>query len=894
MVADGLPVEVHFPGFFIVVEVRASFYAREVADAENRLADAKSIHDGALADANGLAGNLTSVRAERARAGAEIERLAPLKQLAERWGEIEAKLDKRDTFRADTEAHERAIRQHENNVRLQEANIADLDIADAADRQRRDALAEEISGRMATLDALDEPGMMVRAERLASIGDILRDLGRVAEDYAGAAADWSATELQREAGERDLRQARQDEADARDARKAARAEVEALSGPLARAEDAASEAAATLRLRLTPGEPCAVCGSTVHPVHADARFAELAASLRADVEAAQVRFTVAGDRVVNAEGRKEGAEARIGDAMGSAERAQARMQKTTQAYTKILEAGRPLAEELALDLLCPDTPNGAAQAIAAAATLIDETRGDAATTLRRAFDLRTDVTKLTQAYNEANVGIERRATEHAFAQTAVATIVTALALGRQALATAEERLVSSDRELTPWLKPAGINMADLDQNAGAARSALIRQIEAWKNASQASVDAKDRERALEPKAAGARMLAEAAAATLTQVQRDLAQRTDFVGAKKVERAILLDGEATDAHRSRINAERATAQDAKHRGAAEAATAAAVLAAAREAVESTNQQRAQAAADLEAVEFTLARDLAGAGLARATLATLLAVEPSEIEALRDRLSAVDRGAIEAEATLAARYADLDATLTAGRPEAAKLDLEVERDTIEARQQERQARIGSVATELAKDDEQRAKVAGLDVEIVAAKDKAKIWKEVNAAVGSKNGDRFARFAQSVTLDLLVELANTHLATLQPRYKLMRSGQDLGLNVIDRDMGNEARSTRSLSGGERFLVSLALALALSGLGGRQIFADTLFIDEGFGSLDTDSLEAAIGALEMLRSQGRTVGVISHVEAMKDRIPVQVRVIRQGAGRSIVRIVAPQDWAA
>ena len=178
-----------------------------------------------------------------------------------------------------------------------------------------------------------------------------------------------------------------------------------------------------------------------------------------------------------------------------------------------------------------------------------------------------------------------------------------------------------------------------------------------------------------------------------------------------------------------------------------------------------------------------------------------------------------------------------------------------------------------------------MAGLDVEIATDKDKAKIWKEVNAAVGSKNGDRFARFAQSVTLDLLVELANTHLATLQPRYRLVRGGQDLGLNVIDRDMGNEARSTRSLSGGERFLVSLALSLALSGLGGRQIFADTLFIDEGFGSLNSDSLESAIGALEMLQSQGRTVGVISHVEAMKDRIPVQVRVIRQGAGRSIGR---------
>nr|WP_257099128.1 SbcC/MukB-like Walker B domain-containing protein [Pseudovibrio flavus] len=108
----------------------------------------------------------------------------------------------------------------------------------------------------------------------------------------------------------------------------------------------------------------------------------------------------------------------------------------------------------------------------------------------------------------------------------------------------------------------------------------------------------------------------------------------------------------------------------------------------------------------------------------------------------------------------------------------------------------------------------------------------------------------------------------------------------------MGDVPRSTRSLSGGERFLVSLSLALALSGLEGRQSFVDTLFIDEGFGSLDGDTLDVAIDALEMLQGQGRKVGVISHVEAMKDRIPVQIRVERQGAGKSRVALSAPELW--
>lgn len=149
-----------------------------------------------------------------------------------------------------------------------------------------------------------------------------------------------------------------------------------------------------------------------------------------------------------------------------------------------------------------------------------------------------------------------------------------------------------------------------------------------------------------------------------------------------------------------------------------------------------------------------------------------------------------------------------------------------------------------------------------------------------------------AQGVTLDLLVELANKQLHQLKPRYQLKRADFGLGLFVIDRDMGDTPRSTRSLSGGERFLISLSLALALSGLEGRQSFVDTLFIDEGFGSLDAESLDLAIDALEMLQGQGRKVGVISHVEALKDRIPVQVQVVRQGAGRSRVAVNAPAGW--
>ena len=133
----------------------------------------------------------------------------------------------------------------------------------------------------------------------------------------------------------------------------------------------------------------------------------------------------------------------------------------------------------------------------------------------------------------------------------------------------------------------------------------------------------------------------------------------------------------------------------------------------------------------------------------------------------------------------------------------------------------------------------------------------------------------------------LANDHLNALSPRYRLARrTVSDLALHIVDRDMGDEVRGTRSLPGGERFLVSLALALALSGLERRSSFVDTLFIDEGFGSLDTDTLDLAVDALETLQGRRQKVGVITHVAAMIERIAVQVRVDKCGAGRSETRI--------
>lgn len=157
-------------------------------------------------------------------------------------------------------------------------------------------------------------------------------------------------------------------------------------------------------------------------------------------------------------------------------------------------------------------------------------------------------------------------------------------------------------------------------------------------------------------------------------------------------------------------------------------------------------------------------------------------------------------------------------------------------------------------------------------------------LHSLIGSRTGDKFRRFAQGLTLDHLVYLANRQLDRLHGRYLLQRKDNAaLELQVLDTWQGDNVRDTRTLSGGEGFLVSLALALALSDLVSHKTQIESLFLDEGFGTLDNETLDVALDALDSLNASGKMIGVISHVEAMKERIPVQIKVTKlNGLGTS------------
>ncbi|NBO38476.1 hypothetical protein EBU99_07815 [bacterium] len=163
----------------------------------------------------------------------------------------------------------------------------------------------------------------------------------------------------------------------------------------------------------------------------------------------------------------------------------------------------------------------------------------------------------------------------------------------------------------------------------------------------------------------------------------------------------------------------------------------------------------------------------------------------------------------------------------------------------------------------------------------------WNQLSDLIGCATGAKFRKEAQRFTLEVLLSHANYQLESFARRYQLRAMPDALGILIEDLESGGELRSVYSLSGGESFLISLALAMGLASLSSEHVQVESLFIDEGFGSLDGESLRIALEALDALQSQGRKVGVISHVPDMSERIAVQIFVKPEGQGRS--RVIPP-----
>lgn len=850
-------------------------------------------------------------------AGERRVALAGLEETAARTGDLAALIASRAQARreqASAEARATAAR------RCHDAAEAAIAATGLRRQQEDDALAEltpRIQAMQAQLAGLDAASLLAAAEALAmaerDLGAARDAAGRRAQADADAGAAAQAVEFARAA--RLEAAGRQQAAEA--AQQQAGGVVRAAAQALQLAEGTASDAAVRLRARLHPGEPCPVCGALDHPGHETEALTGLVAALKQQHGEAEATLAATSARLRTADAESSAAEATLAHRIAALESARGTREQAIRHHETALEAAAQ-----ALASACRQVPDTSSlkrfhdtenvfrssdtQDLTAALSAVADARTETAGQLETLQDLRRRLDALgtrRDALLSARAESQQTLSDHAQNRAQAAQ---EMALARSEAENAARRAGEAASALSQplarlaaagWLaqaQPAGREIADEheDKTAIAALRRLEHEAADVTRQEQAARSALE---VLRPALSAARAAAAAQSEAAEAAAARAAGREGTLSTLRHQRAGLLGGEATASHRAAFTARLRAAEEDDRQARAACGEASRQMTAALAGCSHAGERQREALAARSHAETALAAALLSAGQRHDDVATRLAEPPDIRTALRDRLQRASESQRRAEAAMLAFRERLE-RLTAGEPAAEGLAatgdiaaLEADRDRLNAAGTTRQQRLGAIAQQMRQDDEARRRASGLAGEIAQARDKAAVWSAVNAAVGSASGDKFQRFAQGLTLDSLIHLANRHLSQLKPRYRLARAPSELGLQVEDREMAGEVRSTRSLSGGERFLVSLALALALSSLEGRQSFVDMLFIDEGFGSLDADSLDIAIDALETLQAQGRKVGVVSHVQAMKDRIPVQVRVERQGADRSRIVIAAP-----
>jgi exonuclease SbcC len=256
----------------------------------------------------------------------------------------------------------------------------------------------------------------------------------------------------------------------------------------------------------------------------------------------------------------------------------------------------------------------------------------------------------------------------------------------------------------------------------------------------------------------------------------------------------------------------------------------------------------------------------------------AVIEAQAEALRQRTADVQLRRDDRQTRL---RAELERRLTVESAE--ELELSVGERQGELR--DLQGRVGAITNRLQEHEvaaqAHRAKQQVID----AQKNECRRWDMLHDLIGSADGKKFRNFAQGITFEIMIAHANRQLMRMTDRYLLLHDpAGPLELSVIDQWQAGEVRSTRNLSGGESFIVSLALALGLSQMSSRNVRVDSLFLDEGFGTLDEDVLETALKTLSSLQQSGKLIGIISHVPALRDRIATHIRVTPLTGGRSAI----------
>jgi exonuclease SbcC len=801
--------------------------------------------------------------------------------LANKYAEVRASL---------AESHELADESKKESEALQDA-IEHLTEDLTTKKSRRNLLAGEIRDRRKALAEIGEAALQTRERALTSFAALIRR----ALDLNEQAVEWT-TRKNLATGElaqadADLVKAKQRILDGRGAETRHAAARAAVAGLAELADETVSVEAIYLRSLLIDGEDCPVCGAKDHPhVGKGDALAKMVTGIQARRRDEDLAIQAAQQEIAAGEGDLAGAEARRIEAVKAGKTADLNIRRTASVYAEtvpqLLDGQTTsniigvLPVELGADAI--DVFSGFASAVTEALDAAARPLGEAQRLRGEIDECQREIDGLDPLLETLQANIRELVDERHAADLQAEQASTR---NREQSA----RLESIGREVLPYLQAAELGLSALEEAPVIVTEELQAVADDYRRlrTQVALLDEEGRRLGLAQVTAISAF--EAAKQANEIASADLTKRLEAGKTLRKRRDELLGGEATQVHRSRVGdnweATRialAQAQEARTKSAQALAETKARVDEATTAEKAAKDRLEKALAN-----YSTACTEAGADVN--SVETLLAIPAEKRTELRSRLAKLDRdveGATllrkQREDDLAQLREDFDESLDREALAATIERLTTEIDDINQI-------LGAIAHALQLDNDARLKVGALSEEIEMAMEGLAVWQAVDTAIGSATGDRFRRFVQGITLDHLLALANDHLGSLSPRYRLSRgTAFDLAINIVDRDMGDEIRTTRSLSGGERFLVSLALALALSGLEGRGAFVDTLFIDEGFGSLDAETLDIAVDALETLQGHGRRVGVVTHVAAMVERIPVQVKVGKCGSGRSVVEICA------
>lgn len=750
---------------------------------------------------------------------------------------------------------------------------------------RVSAAKAALDNAMATMPALDEASLMTEIADVELVLPVLRQALKAARDHRTAASAAAMSAAEKETLETKLTEITDKLDPVSTDLVTVEDEIGKLTQEIEALERITGAHAEALRAELVDGEPCSVCGSKEHALH---NLKELIAGSTTDrVKQRQVKREQAKDL----EGRKRALNTEMTVIKGQIVETD-RVIAAREVDRVEAEADWHNSEVTALagigSFTCVDA-DGIEDNIVEAGSLQNA----------RLTQLRSNLDAL--ARSQANVASARK--KHEDIAAAYSLAADKVVAEKQSLQDAEGKLVFAEAT-------ANAAMSDLDREMTRAGYLLDTAFEDWRSrfacdaeafiatVDQTLQDAKSRAKAARAAVtaldaantalAPAEAVEAAARITHTDAADATAARKRALEDTRANRAAVLEHDNVEDYEAGLEKALADATQAHADDTIKANIASQHLVGTQSNVNNALTEVAKAEIAVKEREVELSAALTAASVTREEAREAINRGEAWCAVEDQALSKIAADAQVTATTLLDRQSELDAHYANTTPVIVKSEIDNTRKTLKDECDELSRQRDSFVGQLGADDAEKAQRARLTGEIEKLKADAEVWSKLDALIGSADGSKFRRFAQTLTLRLLVGYANEHLLRFAPRYTLLSSADDdLALTVCDRDLGDVERAVAGMSGGERFLVSLALALGLAQLSSsRGLTVGTMLIDEGFGTLDQNSLGMALSVLERLQESGRQIGVISHVAELQERISAKIHIRTQSEGVSFVEV--------